>query len=618
MSTPTTTRSALGDFLLIRAEGVSSTSVVEALRAHRGSAADAPAVTVRQVGPEITVVYAGGVVLHDEPDGGGVGIFQLAPGEGATRVAPQELLARAARGLGAGATSVATGLAGSFCYAAWSRDPVRVAATADAFRSQPLYYVSTTRGFACATDLRWLLASGLVGKDVDPHALYHYLNFGYVPTPFSILKGARKVPPGCVALSTANGVRIAPYWKPTYPEDLQGDDEGHAEELRRRIVGTVARYRPDESEPWGTFLSGGTDSSSIAGILARQGPVKTFSIGFGEAGYDELAYARVAATRFGLAAHERTVSVDDALRLIPRLAFGFDEPFGNASAIPTHCCAALAAENGVRLLLGGDGGDEIFGGNERYRKDRVFDLYHRAPRVLRTLAEATLGVAGGVDWRPVNRIRNFIRRGSLPNPERFYTDDAFASECFEELLSPELRAEVDRGESLDLLRQTFDAAPAKSELNRLLYMDLQHAIADCDLVKVGRASKMAGVAVSYPYLDPDLVAFTGRLPAQGKVRGFEKRYLFKKAMAGVLPPEILAKRKQGFGLPVSVWLREHPGFRELVHDVVFSPRAQSRGYFDMPHVRTRLERHEKGAWDHSGEIFLLLMLELWHTAHVDG
>lgn len=572
--------------------------------------------------PGVAVFRSEGATTCGDPRHGAVGVFQLAAGQPGERPpSASDRLAVVVESLRGARAPDASGLRGSFCFATLTSEPRRITAFADPFRTQSLYYAASSRGFGCATDLRLLVAAGLVEREVDPHAVYHYLNFGYVPTPFCIFRGARKVPAGSFVELSADGPRVAAYWSPSYPEDLGGDDQSRAEALRRAIVETVSRYRPDGADAWGTFLSGGTDSSSVAGILAGQDrsvPVKSFSIGFEEAGYDELGYARIAARHFGLASREHNVSADETLAAIPRLVTAFDEPFGNASAVPTYACAALAAGEGVKLLVAGDGGDEIFGGNERYRKDRILDIYYRTPRALRWPLEAGLALVGPADWRPLNRARNFVERGSIPNPERFYTDDAFASECFGELLSQEFQGKVARDESLDLLRQTFAEAPASSELNRLLYLDLRRAITDCDLVKVFRSAKLAGVAVRYPLLDPDLVSFTGRLPVRDKLRGLEKRHLFKRAVASLLPPEILAKQKHGFGLPISIWLRTHAGLRELVHDVLFSERGRSRGYFNSSRIRSLIERHEKGAWDYSNEIFLLMMLELWHVSHADA
>ena len=608
-----------GDFLVVSAPGLDARAIADRLRPFRGVLHDST--PVAGSAPSVVAVSAGGAAARGDARGGGVGVFVLArPSAGVPPPAAEECLDAFRETIRAGQQPRPDDLRGSFCFAAWGGEPLRLVVGADPFRTQSLYYAELRNGFACATDLRWLLATGLVVREVDLHAVYHYLNFGYVPTPFSIVKGARKVPPGCLVEATPTGPRITPYWSPTYPEDLGGSDEARASELRARIQDAVTRYQPHGDTAWGAFLSGGTDSSSVAGILARHAspePVKTFSIGFEEPGYDELPYARIAARHFGLAAREHRVTAAEALEAIPRLVEAFDEPFGNASAMPTYACASLAAREGVGLLVAGDGGDEIFGGNERYRKDQILERYYRTPAPLRWPLESLLGLVGDVDWRPLNRVRNFVERGSVANPERFYTDDAFASECFDDLLAPDLRQQVARGESLELLRRSYAEAGASSELNRLLYIDLRRAITDCDLVKVFRASRLAGVAVTYPLLDPDLVAFTGRLPARDKVRGFEKRHLFKKAMAGILPSETIAKKKQGFGLPTAVWFRAQGGLRQMVHDVVFSDRARRRGYFNLPHVESLITRHEKGAWDHSNEIYLLLMLELWHLRDVD-
>jgi asparagine synthase (glutamine-hydrolysing) len=406
----------------------------------------------------------------------------------------------------------------------------------------------------------------------------------------------------------------------TYAEDLEGSDEALARALRLRIVENVREYRPGNGAPWGAFLSGGTDSSSIAGILAcaSPAPVDSYSIGFAEDAFDEMGYSRIASRSYGLNAHERVIGEEDAMAILPRIVNGFDEPFGNASAIGTYYCADLARRTGKETLVAGDGGDEIFGGNERYAKDYVLGRYYRAPHAVHALGRVVGAALRPIDTSPTNRIRNILRRGALPNPERFYADDAFASECFEELLTPGFRQGIARDASLDLQRELFARPDTASELHRLMYLDLKLTLAESDIVKVVRSARMAGMDVAFPYLDRELVQYTGRFPERCKVKRTRKRYLFKKAMAGILPPQILAKKKQGFGLPVSVWLRRTGPMRELVNDVVLSPRALSRGYFDAGFVRRLIARHERGAWDHAQEIFRLLMLELWHREHLDA
>jgi asparagine synthase (glutamine-hydrolysing) len=455
---------------------------------------------------------------------------------------------------------------------------------------------------------------------VAPAAVYQYLNFSYVPAPLTALQGISKLPAGHRLDMQRGDVAIRRYWDARYPADLDRPEPERVHQLQRCLVDTVLDYRCGDAHGWGTFLSGGTDSSSISGLLAKvhPTPVQSFSIGFDEDGYDELGYSRIASSHYKLDAHEYRVSENDSVAVIPRLANAFDEPFGNASAIPTYYCADLAAQNGVSLMIAGDGGDEIFGGNERYRKDRIFDWYHRAPRAVRALGASIVGGLNGHDWRLANRIKNFVHRASLPNPDRFYSDDSFASDHFDELLGDEFRAAVGRDDALDVQRRIYAMADADCDLHRLMYLDLQMTIADNDAVKVVRAAKLAGVQVAFPYLDRRLVDFAGRLPREDKVRGLNKRHLFKLATQDLLPEAIRNKKKQGFGLPISVWLRRDGAYRELAHDVVCSHRARQRGYFRPDFVQRLIERHQRGAWDHAAEIHQLLMLELWHRQFVDS
>lgn len=510
-------------------------------------------------------------------------------------------------------------LRGRFAYVFWDTRARRLLACTDAFRSCTLYHAETTHGLVVASDLRLLLRAGLVSPRVSAASVYHYLNFSYVPAPFSAIEDVSKLPPGHCLEVTGEQVALRPYWDARYPADLNGSEDLRASALRDKMVETVRRYGADATDGWGSFLSGGTDSSSIASMLSHGGklPINTFSIGFDEDGYDELPYSRIASQAFGLKAHERKVGEKDAVAAIPKLVQAYDEPFGNSSAIPTFYCAELAAASGVHLLVGGDGGDEIFGGNERYRKDQIFERYFRAPAVVRGLGSVAAKALGGVDSRFANRVKNFVYRGSLPNPDRFYTDDSFASDHFDDLLAPGFRARLQRDDSLDVQRAIFRQSDARDDLHRLMYLDLKMTIADNDVVKVVRASKMAGVQVVFPYLDRELIDYTGRLPATDKVRGLEKRYLFKKATEQILPEAIRKKKKQGFGLPVSVWLRRGGAFHDMVHDIVLSDRAIGRGYCDPDFVRRLIERHERGAWDHASEIYMLLMLELWHREYID-
>jgi asparagine synthase (glutamine-hydrolysing) len=349
-------------------------------------------------------------------------------------------------------------------------------------------------------------------------------------------------------------------------------------------------------------------------------PVNAFSIGFHEDRYDELDYARLAARHFGAILHTRIVKPDDALAALPGLVDVYDEPLGNNSAIGTLFCAALAREHGVSRLLAGDGGDEIFGGNERYRVDQVFARYGRVPAPLRrALLEPVLLKLPADMPGILGRARRYIRRASIPNPRRFYSYEFHVAQNAAELLEPDFLRRVQPDAPWQVLEEHFRRPEAASELNRLLYLDLKLTIGDNDLFKVTRTAELGSVGVRFPFLNLPLVEFMGMLPASFKVRGLEKRYLFKRAFRSLLPREILAKRKHGFGVPTAEWLRSHSGIRELARDTLLSARTEQRGYFRRGALEDLFARHDRETAPFYGDIlWSVLMLELWHRRHVDA
>lgn len=512
------------------------------------------------------------------------------------------------------------GWRGRFVQLVWDRAGARVVAFTDHFATLPLYALVREGTLLLGTDLRLLLASGASRREADPAALYDYLNFGCIPAPATICADIRRIEPG-TRIAWENGVLRSERWYlPHYAEDLGGDEPALASELRERIAASVGAWRPPDGG-WGCFLSGGTDSSSIVTLLSRQRPgepVRTFSIGFAEPGYDELDYARVAAEACGAAPETGVVDREQAVRLLERIVAAYEQPFGNASAVPTLACADLAASRGVHVLLGGDGGDEIFGGNERYAKDQVMEAFFRLPSPLKELARAAGRLAGRSHAHLLQRVQNFTERASLPNPDRFYTDDSFASDYYHDLLTPAFRASVPRDASLERMRAIYELGEQASPLHRIMRLDLLMAIAQNDITKVHGACKAAGVSARFPFLDPDLVAWTGRLPQQYKVRGLDKRHLFKRAMQGVLPDAVLRKKKQGFGLPIAVWLRSDAAFQAAVREVLFDPRTHARGWFEPAFVEKLIGEHLRGSWDHSAAIWHLVVLELWLRKHLDA
>jgi len=596
----TTPRGVLGDFVLARGP--------EAGAWIRGLAGFTPA---SNQGDEIQVATRGGARHGTGPDGNRwLALADLIEGQ----------LSDGGRAFEPGAPPQA-GWRGRFAQVVFNPGAGGVVALTDHFSTVNLYALVSERVLLIGTDLRLLAASPWCRREIDLASVYNYMNFACIPAPGTIFRDIRRFEPGTRLRWEEGRVSWDRYFIPEYLEDLRGTDEDLAHELRDRMIASVHAYRPDDSEPWGCFLSGGTDSSSIATILSRQGRpgrVRSFSIGFAEQGYDELGYAETAARACGAEPSFARVSREQAQSLLGRLLDSYDQPFGNASAIPTMACVNLAREHGINCMVAGDGGDEIFGGNQRYAKDQVMEAWYAMPGLAKRLALRLGHLVGGGNSHLLNRFENFFERASLPNPDRFYSDDSFASDHYDQLLRPDFRREVARDTSLQFMRSVYSLGASGSPLHRIMRLDLLMAIAQNDLRKVDGAARSVGISVRFPYLDPILVAFANRLPQRYKVRGLEKRYLFKKAMRDILPEAILRKKKQGFGLPISVWLRNDPQFQSTVRDALFDQTARARGWWETAYVERLMAEHLRGSWDHADDIWRLFVLELWLRKNVDG
>jgi asparagine synthase (glutamine-hydrolysing) len=513
-------------------------------------------------------------------------------------------------------------LRGAFALALWDRRRRTLVLAVDHFGINRLYYTTSRGRTAFASRASALLGVPGVDLRVDPAAVYNYLNFGYVPAPASVFAGVQRLAPGQLLLVRDGQTTLETYWDVEYPE-LSARRRQSASMVYELTKDAVARTLRDTTpKETGAFLSGGTDSSTVVGLAAQitGERINAFSIGFQEQPYDELAYASLAARHFDAAHHVQVVTPSDALHALPRLVEAYDEPFGNNSAIGTLFCARLAADCGVTRLLAGDGGDEIFGGNERYRIDRIFARYSRIPAAIRRgMLEPVLFSLPDGGLSVLGRAQRYVRRASLPNPERFYSYDFFFAREGADLLDPDFRAQVTADAPLAVARAYYDQLHPTAKLNRLLYLDLKLTIGDNDLLKVTRTAELAGIDVRFPMLDLPLVEFTGTLPAHFKVRGLEKRHIFKRAFRALLPPAILAKRKHGFGVPTSVWLKSDPGFHSLVRDTLLSPRVRDRGIFRTGALAELLQLHATDVTPYHGDIlWTVLMLELWYRRHVDG
>jgi len=331
----------------------------------------------------------------------------------------------------------------------------------------------------------------------------------------------------------------------------------------------------------------------------------------------EIEFARTAANLFHTRHHEKWLTPTDAWDALQKLIRYNDEPCANSSAIGSYYCAVLAREHGVSTLLAGDGGDELFGGNERYATDKIFALYHTLPVWLRRrMIEPLTGLF------PLNESvwslpRKYVQRANIPNPRRILSYGFFLSVPPEECFEDGFLAQAGKEDWLAIPERHFKTAKASSELNRILYLDLKMTLADNDLRKVSGTAELAGLNVRYPLLDDRLAEFSGRIPAKLKLKGFKKRYIFKEAMKGILPDKILFKKKHGFGVPLAQWLLGDPRMSELLQDVMHDSLTRQRGYFQPAFFDRLMVLHRKQPNFYGEIVWYLLALELWHRHHFD-
>lgn len=512
-------------------------------------------------------------------------------------------------------------LKGGFRLALWDRKEQRLLVAVDPFGTKPVYYFSKDGKLAVGSRLADFTQLPFYRHEIDPNVLYFYLNHSFVPAPYSICRGVRRLEPGQLLVWQRKNLSIKQYWDIQYNEDFALTEQAAADRVYAGVEQAVKFYagdQPGQVTSLGAFLSGGTDSSTLVGLLSKiqSSPVKAFSVGFTEQAYNEIEYARIAAKHFAADAHEYFVSADDALSAMPLLASSFDEPFGNSSAIPTYFCLRAAKEAGVTTMLAGDGGDELFGGNERYLAERLFAPYDRLPSLLQHLSVAgSRLLPRGV--YPLSKVRRYAERASEPNPDRFYYYQLFLRHHAGEYFTADFLAQIDLDFSLVPPRAHYGRVPQAAPLNRLLYMDLKMCIADNDLFKVNRMAEALDIKVCYPYLDRDLAELTGQIPAVLKLKGTQKRYIFKRAFQALLPQAILKKTKHGFGLPVAGWIRHHRQFKDLTHSLLLDRVAVERGYFKRSALEALIAKHQDEPNDFYGVyIWYFMMLELWHRHHV--
>ena len=507
-----------------------------------------------------------------------------------------------------------TRLQGMFALAIWDAPRERLVLARDRLGIKPLFYGAHAGDLVFGSEIKTLLAAGFP-REVDPVALHDYLSFDYVPGPRTMFRGICKLQAGHL-LIWDGAIRLQRYWDvPAQHLDLPADIESLAAELRRRLEAAVQDAMVSDV-PVGAFLSGGLDSSVVVALMAQVAsqPVRTFSIGFRERSYNELPYARMVAQRYGTEHHELIVEphID---QVIHEIVDHFDEPFADSSAVAAYYVSEVAGRH-VKVVMSGDGGDEIFGGYTIYQADRLANMYRRLPRLLGERAIPRL-----VDRIPASdrkmswdlKLRRFVEHARL---------DPLAAHgswriIFTEQMKEQLYADTSctRHDSLDLLRAHFDAYPTNDVLNRFMYVDTKVSLVDDMLTKVDRMSMAHSLEVRVPLLDHRLVEWMTQVPSSLKVRRLNLKYLFKHVARDLLPSSIVDRRKAGFHVPVPGWLKQE--LRPLVEEQLAVDKVARQGIFDPAYVQALLAENQAGRNNYSRNIWGLLMFSLWHDRYIE-
>jgi asparagine synthase (glutamine-hydrolysing) len=496
-------------------------------------------------------------------------------------------------------------LRGMFAIAIWDARHGRLVLARDRFGIKPLYYRVAGGQISFASELKALLRQPGFSREIDPAALEAFLAFNSIPAPLTIFSEARKLPAGHTLVAERGEVEISRFARPTpvpAGEVRTESDEALADELRERLRDSVRAHLVSDV-PVGVLLSGGIDSSALTALAAAESGyrVSTFSIGFEEESFDELGLARRVAQRYDTDHHELILR-PDAVDLLPRLVAAFDEPFGDSSALPTYLVSQLAADT-VKVVLSGEGGDELFGGYYTYVADRLAPRIGRAAPFLRPLVERLPSSSEKVSFD--YKAKRFVRGAHLPPVERHHAwKEIFSPDAQEELLSSSRMSDP-----VDAYRERYAETEGAEELARLQDLDLGIYLVDDLLVKTDRASMAHSLEARVPFLDPVVAELALGLRTKQKVRGFSKKRLLRRAVEPLVPREILRGRKQGFSIPVAAWLRGD--LAPFARDVLSAETIERQGYLNAGSVNRLLEDHISGKEDLSRQIWGLLSFTLW-------
>lgn len=519
-------------------------------------------------------------------------------------------------------TSLPTKVSGEYLLAAWSPAERRGLVAVDRFSTFSLFAGERDGRLAFATRPRRVCELLDISPELDARAIHAFAYFHMIPAPLSIYRAVRRLDVAEGIFARDGKAMQRRHWTPVFVEDRPFDFEREKAEFMAALRKGVAQaIEGVPREKLGCFLSGGTDSSTIAGLVteAYKAPARTFSIGFDVSGYDESHYARIAARRFGTEHTEYRMTPEDAEQGLDVLARSYEQPFGNSSAVPAYFCARIARDAGVERMLGGDGGDELYGGNERYAMQWLFSLYDSVPGFLRAgvVEPVLLGPLKKTDFWLARKARGYIEQARVPLPDRLGSKYNLLNRFgVQNVFTDELLGTAGSYDPLTLEHEVWGACEARSQANRLLAYDFKFTLGDNDLVKVTRMCHAAGVEVAFPMLNDALTDHSLQLRPDQKLRRMKLRFFFKNALRGFLPDEIIEKRKHGFGMPFGDWLLAQPRLAERAAGALeaLADREIIRRAF-LGDLNSAM--HSGHAGFYGTMVWVLMTLELWLEASHD-
>jgi asparagine synthase (glutamine-hydrolysing) len=533
-------------------------------------------------------------------------------------------------------------LDGDFAVALWDEARRRLVLARDPIGVKPLYYTVKNGRLIFASEIKAILEHPDTERDIDEEALYHYLTFLTTPAPATLFAGIQKLPAGCMLTCDARGeIKVTRYWDAIItpdasPERARMDEQETAEEVLRLLTESVEK-RMMSDVPFGVFLSGGVDSSANVALMARlmDRPVQTFTVGFSdETAYNELEEARFVARQYGTDHHEVIISQQELIDFLPDLIFHQDEPLADPVCVPLYYVSRLARESGTTVVQVGEGADELFCGYHHY--GNYLKIYDHVWRYLAPLpASVRKAMAAG------GRLAFGLSRNALPTKYRRFAPDllrrlAAGEELFwsgasafdevhkQQLLSPAARQRMGAGtnrlSSYSVVRDNLDRLlaekPGADQLERMIYQDLKLRLAELLLMRVDKITMATSVEARVPFLDRKLIEFAMTIPRELKYNNGQTKYILKRALKGIVPDRVLARRKQGFAAPINEWMIDRLG--KFVESALLGSQLRRRELFDYDFIKRLLAEQRSGRDNHSFFLWNLLNLSLWYDHWIEG